>query len=78
MKPNIVVDKKGEPIIMDISLAGQSRRDEDIRLTQTGNTPRRSRRRSRASLLEFVAEICVAPPRSFFDACERGGYNRPA
>ncbi len=37
LKPsNIMVDKKGEPIIMDFGLARQLGRDEDIRLTQQG------------------------------------------
>jgi serine/threonine protein kinase len=37
LKPaNIMVDKNGEPIIMDFGLARQARRDEDIRLTQSG------------------------------------------
>jgi serine/threonine protein kinase/formylglycine-generating enzyme required for sulfatase activity len=37
LKPaNIMVDKKGEPIIMDFGLAQQTRRNEDVRLTQTG------------------------------------------
>jgi serine/threonine protein kinase len=38
LKPaNIMVDKKGEPIIMDFGLAQQTRPNEDVRLTQTGN-----------------------------------------
>jgi formylglycine-generating enzyme required for sulfatase activity/serine/threonine protein kinase len=38
LKPaNIIVDKKGEPIIMDFGLARQTRGKDDIRLTQTGN-----------------------------------------
>jgi serine/threonine protein kinase len=38
LKPaNIMVDTSSEPIIMDFGLARQARRDEDIRLTQTGN-----------------------------------------
>jgi serine/threonine protein kinase/formylglycine-generating enzyme required for sulfatase activity len=38
LKPaNIMVDRKGEPIIMDFGLARQTRREGDIRLTQTGN-----------------------------------------
>jgi formylglycine-generating enzyme required for sulfatase activity/serine/threonine protein kinase len=38
LKPaNVMVDKKGEPIIMDFGLAQQVRRNEDVRLTQTGN-----------------------------------------
>ena len=38
LKPaNIMVDTSSEPIIMDFGLARQVRRDEDIRLTQTGN-----------------------------------------
>jgi serine/threonine protein kinase len=38
LKPaNIMVDNKGEPIIMDFGLAQQARRNEDVRLTQTGN-----------------------------------------
>ena len=32
-----MVDKKGEPIIMDFGLARQTRHEGDIRLTQTGN-----------------------------------------
>jgi formylglycine-generating enzyme required for sulfatase activity/serine/threonine protein kinase len=37
LKPaNIMVDMKGEPIIMDFGLAQQTRREGDIRLTQTG------------------------------------------
>jgi serine/threonine protein kinase len=37
LKPsNIMVDKKGEPIIMDFGLARQIRRDDDIRLTKSG------------------------------------------
>ena len=32
-----MVDKKGEPIIMDFGLAQQTRPNEDVRLTQTGN-----------------------------------------
>jgi serine/threonine protein kinase/formylglycine-generating enzyme required for sulfatase activity len=38
LKPaNIMINKKGEPIIMDFGLAQQMRPDEDVRLTQTGN-----------------------------------------
>jgi predicted Ser/Thr protein kinase len=38
LKPgNIMVDTSGEPIIMDFGLARQTRREGDIRLTQTGN-----------------------------------------
>jgi formylglycine-generating enzyme required for sulfatase activity/serine/threonine protein kinase len=38
LKPaNIMVDRKGEPIIMDFGLARHIRREDDIRLTQTGN-----------------------------------------
>ena len=38
LKPaNIMVDKNSEPIIMDFGLAQQVRRNEDVRLTQTGN-----------------------------------------
>jgi formylglycine-generating enzyme required for sulfatase activity/serine/threonine protein kinase len=38
LKPaNIMIDKKGEPIIMDFGLARQTRREGDIRLTQTGD-----------------------------------------
>jgi eukaryotic-like serine/threonine-protein kinase len=38
LKPgNIMVDTSGEPIIMDFGLARQVSRDDDIRLTQTGN-----------------------------------------
>ncbi len=38
LKPaNIMVDKKGEPLIMDFGLAQQIRSKDDIRLTQTGN-----------------------------------------
>ncbi|HEV3304339.1 MAG TPA: SUMF1/EgtB/PvdO family nonheme iron enzyme [Planctomycetaceae bacterium] len=38
LKPaNIMVDKKGEPIVMDFGLARQIRHERDIRLTQTGN-----------------------------------------
>jgi formylglycine-generating enzyme required for sulfatase activity/serine/threonine protein kinase len=38
LKPaNIMVDKKGDPIIMDFGLAQQTRPNEDVRLTQTGN-----------------------------------------
>ncbi|HUE13938.1 MAG TPA: serine/threonine-protein kinase, partial [Planctomycetaceae bacterium] len=37
LKPaNIMVDKKGEPIIMDFGLARQLQRDKNIRITQTG------------------------------------------
>ena len=37
LKPaNIMVDRKGEPIIMDFGLARQVSRDEDIRLTESG------------------------------------------
>ncbi len=38
LKPaNIMVDKNSQPIIMDFGLAQQVRRNEDVRLTQTGN-----------------------------------------
>jgi formylglycine-generating enzyme required for sulfatase activity/serine/threonine protein kinase/FKBP-type peptidyl-prolyl cis-trans isomerase len=38
LKPaNIMVDTASEPIIMDFGLARQTRREGDIRLTQTGN-----------------------------------------
>ncbi len=38
LKPaNIMINKKGEPIMMDFGLAQQMRPDEDVRLTQTGN-----------------------------------------
>jgi serine/threonine protein kinase/formylglycine-generating enzyme required for sulfatase activity len=38
LKPaNIIVDTTSEPIIMDFGLARQTRREGDIRLTQTGN-----------------------------------------
>ncbi|HET6325449.1 MAG TPA: SUMF1/EgtB/PvdO family nonheme iron enzyme [Planctomycetaceae bacterium] len=36
-RANIMVDKRGEPIIMDFGLAQEARREGDIRLTQTGN-----------------------------------------
>jgi formylglycine-generating enzyme required for sulfatase activity/tRNA A-37 threonylcarbamoyl transferase component Bud32 len=37
LKPaNIMVDRQGEPVIMDFGLAQQSRPGEDLRLTQTG------------------------------------------
>jgi len=38
LKPaNIMVDKQSEPIIMDFGLAQHRRREDNIRLTQTGN-----------------------------------------
>lgn len=37
LKPaNVMIDKRGEPIIMDFGLAQQLRREGDIRLTQSG------------------------------------------
>ncbi len=37
LKPaNIMIDRRGEPVIMDFGLAQQARQREDVRLTQTG------------------------------------------
>jgi serine/threonine protein kinase len=37
LKPsNIMIDRRGEPVIMDFGLARQAKQTEDVRLTQTG------------------------------------------